>query len=144
MLTPMQEKQSTLVRELAGYITLFRSRDNFKRVSTAWLVMFWQQWTGIDSSRSPPSQPLLNKDALSDNTAVIYYASSVFQSYGFSEGTTAELATGVTGSVFMASTIPAMVRTTYLSHGAQCTTLYRTLTNCNSSSSTASDGRRCC
>lgn len=40
---------------------------------------------------------------------VIYYASSVFQSYGFSEGTTAELATGVTGSVFMASTIPAMV-----------------------------------
>lgn len=41
--------------------------------------------------------------------AVIYYAASVFQSYGFSEGTIAELATGVTGSVFMASTIPAMV-----------------------------------
>lgn len=39
------------MREVAGYITLFRSRDNIKRVWTAWLVMFWQQWTGIDSSR---------------------------------------------------------------------------------------------
>ncbi|CAN8103683.1 unnamed protein product [Discula destructiva] len=83
-----KEKQSMLMREAAGYITLFRSRDNLKRVWTAWLVMFWQQWSGIDS--------------------IIYYAASVFQSYGFSEGMIAELATGVTGSVFLASTIPAM------------------------------------
>lgn len=48
---------------------------------------------------------------------VIYYASTVFQSYGFSEGTTAELATGVTGSVFMAGTIPAMVRIRSLQGG---------------------------
>lgn len=39
------------MREVAGYITLFRSRDNLKRVWTAWLVMFWQQWSGIDSSK---------------------------------------------------------------------------------------------
>ncbi|ORY63921.1 quinate permease [Pseudomassariella vexata] len=83
-----QEKKSVLIRELSGYVHLFRSWDNFKRVSTAWLVMFWQQWSGID--------------------AIIYYASNVFQSYGFSEGTIALLATGVTGSVFMISTLPAM------------------------------------
>jgi hypothetical protein len=26
--------------------------DNFKRVCTAWLVMFFQQWSGIDASMS--------------------------------------------------------------------------------------------
>ncbi|KAK9775229.1 putative General substrate transporter [Seiridium cardinale] len=83
-----KEKQSVFIREISGYVHLFRTWDNFKRVSTAWLVMFWQQWSGIDS--------------------IIYYASNVFQSYGFSEGTIALLATGVTGSVFLVSTIPAM------------------------------------
>lgn len=100
------------MREVAGYITLFRSRDNIKRVWTAWLVMFWQQWTGIDSSRSPPPHSDRNRVLLrwlTHGLTVIYYAASVFQSYGFSEGTTAELATGVTGSVFLVSTIPAMV-----------------------------------
>ncbi|PSR82790.1 quinate permease [Coniella lustricola] len=84
-----KEKQSAFIREVAGYVSLVRSKDNMRRAATAWLIMFWQQWTGIDS--------------------IIYYASSVFQSYGFSQGTTAELATGVTGSVFMASTIPGML-----------------------------------
>lgn len=78
-----------LLRELSGYIPLFRNWSNFKRVSTAWLVMFWQQWSGIDS--------------------IIYYASNVFVSFGLSEGTIALLATGVTGCVFFVSTIPAMV-----------------------------------
>lgn len=45
-----RQGSSRLVRELAGYMALFQSKDNFKRVCTAWLVMFWQQWTGIDSS----------------------------------------------------------------------------------------------
>jgi hypothetical protein len=58
-------------------------------VCTAWLVMFWQQWSGID--------------------AIIYYASNVFQSLGLTSGTIALLATGVTGVVFLVSTIPAMV-----------------------------------
>lgn len=107
-LTSKQEKQSSFVRELAGYMTLFQSRDNFKRVSTAWLVMFWQQWTGIDSSMSCSHR--FRPTLAANHSTVIYYASSVFQSYGFSEGTTAELATGVTGSVFLISTIPAMVR----------------------------------
>ena len=41
--------------------------------------------------------------------AIIYYASSVFQSFGLTGGTQALLATGVTGVVFFVSTIPAML-----------------------------------
>ena len=51
--------------------------------------MFWQQWSGID--------------------AIISYASQIFQSLGLTSGTIALLATGVTGVVFLISTIPAMV-----------------------------------
>lgn len=40
---------------------------------------------------------------------VIYYASNVFVSLGLTGGTIALLATGVTGVVFIVSTIPAMV-----------------------------------
>ncbi len=39
-------------REFAQYSNIFRSKDNFKRVALASLVMFFQQWTGIDSSKS--------------------------------------------------------------------------------------------
>lgn len=35
-------------RELAQYSNIFRSRDAFKRVALASLVMFFQQWSGID------------------------------------------------------------------------------------------------
>lgn len=40
---------------------------------------------------------------------VIYYASNVFVSLGLTGGTIALLATGVTGVVFIVSTVPAMV-----------------------------------
>ena len=40
--------------------------------------------------------------------AIIYYASNVFVSLGLTGGTTALLATGVTGVVFFVSTLPAM------------------------------------
>ncbi len=83
-----KEKQNVWVREIAQYYNIVRSWDNFKRVSTAWLVMFFQQWSGID--------------------AIIYYASNVFVSLGLTGGTTALLATGVTGVVFFVSTLPAM------------------------------------
>lgn len=83
-----KEKNSVLYREYAQYCNIFRTWDNFKRVSTAWLVMFFQQWSGIDS--------------------IIYYASNVFQSFGLTGGTQALLATGVTGCVFFVSTLPAM------------------------------------
>ena len=40
---------------------------------------------------------------------VIYYASNIFVSLGLTGGTSALLATGVTGVVFLVSTVPAMV-----------------------------------
>lgn len=39
-----KEKTSVWVREAAQYWQIIRTWDNFKRVSTAWLVMFFQQW----------------------------------------------------------------------------------------------------
>ncbi|CAO2650731.1 Nn.00g020230.m01.CDS01 [Neocucurbitaria sp. VM-36] len=83
-----KEQGSVYVREFAQYYQIFRTWDNFKRVSTAWLVMFFQQWSGID--------------------AIIYYAANVFESVGLTGGTQALLATGVTGVVFFVSTLPAM------------------------------------
>ncbi|KAI9924859.1 hypothetical protein ASPWEDRAFT_155105 [Aspergillus wentii DTO 134E9] len=83
-----QGKRSVWTRELVQYYNIVRTRDNLKRVATAWLIMFWQQWSGVD--------------------AIIYYASNVFESLGLTGGTQALLATGVTGVVFFVSTIPAM------------------------------------
>ncbi|ATY67462.1 General substrate transporter [Cordyceps militaris] len=83
-----ESQQSAFKEQIAQYINCFRTRDNFKRISTGFLTMMAQQFTGIDS--------------------IIYYATSIFQSLGLTSGSTALLATGVTGVVFMASTIPAM------------------------------------
>ncbi|KAE9363807.1 general substrate transporter [Stipitochalara longipes BDJ] len=75
-------------REFAQYSNIFRSRDNFKRVALASLVMFFQQWTGIDS--------------------IIYYASIIFQSLGLTSSTISLLASGVIGIINVATTIPAI------------------------------------
>ncbi|RKL46043.1 hypothetical protein BFJ72_g2952 [Fusarium proliferatum] len=83
-----KEQGSVWMAQFAQYYQIFRTKDNFKRVATAWLVMFWQQWSGID--------------------AIIYYASQVFESLGLTGGTQALLATGVTGVVFFVFTLPAM------------------------------------
>ncbi|KAK9311250.1 general substrate transporter [Lipomyces starkeyi] len=84
-----KEEGSVWLEQIAQYANCFRTKDNFKRVATAWLVMFFQQWSGID--------------------AIIYYATNVFVSLGLSSVTVAMLATGVTGVVFFVSTLPAMV-----------------------------------
>ncbi|KAJ6172521.1 Major facilitator superfamily domain general substrate transporter [Penicillium chermesinum] len=76
-----RERNSMFMKQIAQYANCFRTMDNFKRVATAWLVMFFQQWSGVD--------------------AIIYYASNVFQSLGLTSGTVALLATGVTGIVFL-------------------------------------------
>lgn len=39
-----KEQGNMWVREFAQYYNIVRTWDNFKRVATAWLVMFWQQW----------------------------------------------------------------------------------------------------
>ena len=44
-------KTSVWRREFAQYTNIFRSKDSFKRVAIASLVMFFQQWTGIDASK---------------------------------------------------------------------------------------------
>ncbi|KAH6680807.1 quinate permease [Halenospora varia] len=75
-------------REFAQYSNVFRTKDSFKRVAIASLVMFFQQWTGIDS--------------------IIYYASIIFQSLGLTSSTTSLLATGVIGVINVATTIPAI------------------------------------
>jgi MFS family permease len=84
-----RERQSVFMNQVAQYANCVRSMDNFKRVATAWMVMFFQQWSGVD--------------------AIIYYASNVFVSLGLTGGTIALLATGVTGVVFLISTVPGMV-----------------------------------
>ncbi|CCT72661.1 related to quinate transport protein [Fusarium fujikuroi] len=84
-----ERNKSRFMQQIAQYVTCFRSMDNLKRVCTAWLIMFFQQWSGID--------------------AIIYYASNVFISLGLTGGTIALLATGVTGVVFLISTIPSML-----------------------------------
>ncbi|KAJ5625491.1 hypothetical protein N7510_001800 [Penicillium lagena] len=84
-----KERQNVFMNQIAQYSNCVRSMDNFKRVATAWLIMFFQQWSGID--------------------AIIYYASDVFKSLGLTSGTIALLATGVTGVVFIVSTVPGML-----------------------------------
>ena len=84
-----QRGSSQFRQQIAQYVMCVNTKDNLKRVCTAWLVMFWQQWSGID--------------------AIIYYASNIFRSLGLTGGTSALLATGVTGVVFLVSTVPAML-----------------------------------
>jgi MFS family permease len=45
------KNNSVIRRELAEYATIFRTKDSFKRVALGCLVMFFQQWSGIDSSK---------------------------------------------------------------------------------------------
>ena len=52
---PNIKTDSIFRRELAQYANIFRTKDSFKRVATAGLVMFFQQWSGIDSSKFPVS-----------------------------------------------------------------------------------------
>ncbi|KFZ03564.1 hypothetical protein V502_10838 [Pseudogymnoascus sp. VKM F-4520 (FW-2644)] len=76
-------------REMAQVAHIFSTKDNFKRVAIAGLIMFFQQWSGIDS--------------------IIYYASSIFQTLGLTSGTISLLATGVVGIINVVVTIPAIM-----------------------------------
>ena len=44
-----KEEGNVWLSEVAQYWNIIRTKDNFKRVATAWLVMFFQQWSGIDA-----------------------------------------------------------------------------------------------
>ena len=51
---------------------------------------------------------LTNTNLLSGIDAIIYYAADIFESLGLTGGTLSLLATGVTGCIFFACTLPAM------------------------------------
>ncbi|KAF7560861.1 hypothetical protein G7046_g3286 [Stylonectria norvegica] len=85
----VEKKPSVFMTQIIQYKNCVNTKDNFKRVCFAWLVMFFQQWSGID--------------------AIVYYASNIFISLGLTSGTIALLATGVTGIVLIISTIFSML-----------------------------------
>ncbi|KAK7522307.1 quinate permease [Phyllosticta citriasiana] len=86
---PNMKEDSKWRREFVQYASLFKSRDAFKRVTLAGMVMFFQQWTGIDS--------------------ILFYASTIFQSLGLTSSSSSMLATGVIGILNTITTVPAIL-----------------------------------
>lgn len=74
---------------LHGYLSLLTSRTLFRRVAIGSLIMFFQQWTGIN--------------------AILYYAPSIFKALGLTGSTNSLLATGVVGIVMWVATIPTVI-----------------------------------
>ncbi|KAG6828083.1 hypothetical protein H0H92_009311 [Tricholoma furcatifolium] len=85
----VKEGGSIWIREIMGYANLFRTRDSFKRTAIAGVIMFFQQWTGIDS--------------------IIYYAPFIFQNLGLSSNSVSLLATGVVGVIMVLASILSLV-----------------------------------
>lgn len=52
-----KQKKNVLMEQFAQYASCFRTRDNLKRIWTAWLIMFFQQWSGIDASKFRSALP---------------------------------------------------------------------------------------
>ena len=46
-----KQRSNPWLQEFAGYRHLFRTKDSFKRVAIGSLIMFFQQWSGIDASK---------------------------------------------------------------------------------------------
>ncbi|KAL8659509.1 MAG: hypothetical protein Q9226_000402 [Calogaya cf. arnoldii] len=84
-LTPM----NTFKLQFVAIGSLFTTKAMFRRVVTATVTMFFQQFTGIN--------------------AVLYYAPSIFEALGTSSNTTSLLATGVVGVAMFLATIPAVL-----------------------------------
>ncbi|KAF5385779.1 hypothetical protein D9615_002691 [Tricholomella constricta] len=80
---------SIWIREIMGYANLFRTKDSFKRTAIAGIIMFFQQWTGIDS--------------------IVYYAPFIFQNLGLSSNSVSLLATGVVGIIMVFASVLSMV-----------------------------------
>ncbi|KAF2754961.1 MFS sugar transporter-like protein [Pseudovirgaria hyperparasitica] len=86
-------KESTWVNVLklqfVAIASLFKSMAMFKRVIVATLVMFFQQWSGIN--------------------AILYYAPTIFGGLGLTSNSVSLLATGVVGIAMFIATIPAVM-----------------------------------
>ncbi|KAG6890444.1 hypothetical protein C0992_001637 [Termitomyces sp. T32_za158] len=85
----VKEGTNIWVRECIGYANLFRSRDSFRRTAIAGIIMFFQQWTGIDS--------------------IVYYAPFIFQDLGLSSSSVSLLATGVVGVIMVLASMLSMI-----------------------------------
>jgi sugar porter (SP) family MFS transporter len=71
------------------YASLLSNRTLFWRVAVGAIVMFFQQWTGIN--------------------AILYYAPTIFGALGLTGNTLALLATGVVGITMFIATIPSVI-----------------------------------
>ncbi|KAG5639638.1 hypothetical protein H0H81_008799 [Sphagnurus paluster] len=80
---------SIWIREIMGCANLFRTGDSFRRTAIAGIIMFFQQWTGIDS--------------------IIYYAPFIFENLGLSSNSVSLLATGVVGVIMVFASVLSMV-----------------------------------
>ncbi|KAL0954486.1 hypothetical protein HGRIS_003454 [Hohenbuehelia grisea] len=74
---------------LYGYLSLLSSRTLLYRVAVGSLIMFFQQWTGVN--------------------AILYYAPSIFQKLSLTGTAISLLATGVVGIAMFLATIPAVI-----------------------------------
>lgn len=100
-----------LLRQFFQYSLIFCSRDAFKRVSLGSLVMFFQQWSGIDSSKllfTTGAIMIFTCEYILIMELVIYYAPIVFRDLGLTDNTVSLLATGVVGVINVVTTIPAL------------------------------------
>ena len=84
-----QTAWNTVKLQFVAIGSLFKTMPMFRRVMVATVIMFFQQWTGIN--------------------AVLYYAPQIFKSLGLSSNTTSLLATGVVGIAMLLATIPAIL-----------------------------------
>ena len=84
-----QTPWNTFKLQFVAIGSLFRTKAMFKRVGVATIIMFFQQWTGIN--------------------AILYYAPTIFKQLGLNGNTISLLATGVVGIVMFIATIPSVL-----------------------------------
>ncbi|KAI0893584.1 general substrate transporter [Annulohypoxylon nitens] len=84
-----QTAWNTFKLQFVAIKSLFKTKAMFKRVLVSSVIMFFQQWTGIN--------------------ALLYFAPTIFKQLGMNDNTTSLLATGVVGIVMFISTVPAVL-----------------------------------
>ncbi|KAH7925500.1 general substrate transporter [Leucogyrophana mollusca] len=82
-------RSSAFKQGFYDYLSLLGTRTLLYRVAVGSLIMFFQQWTGVN--------------------AILYYAPSIFADLGLTGNATSLLATGVVGIVMFLATIPAVI-----------------------------------
>lgn len=81
--------KSRFLLDYYGYLSILQDWQIFRRVAAGAIVMFFQQWNGIN--------------------AVLYYAPTIFSDLSLSGNTTNLLATGVVGIVMFIATFPTVM-----------------------------------